>query len=191
MTPRARARWAASLFAWGAFIGNERSLAAQGSPQDRHPPLTVAWVAAQLVPSPLVAFGREAALGLRWQLTPLLYSWGRYHELSPWRAFVIEPPMRLSGSVEAFVSPEYVALGPRAEDRWIARGGARAYVPLLHRGEYLSASLGGSAYVHRGDVGPTIEAGIYAVFGIVGLQVSYSPLLAGGTGMAALCLRYF
>ena len=51
---------------------------------------SLAWTVLQLVPSPEVAVGRadhdktRATFGLRWQLTPLVWSWGTNRRISPW-----------------------------------------------------------------------------------------------------------
>lgn len=68
-----------------------------------------AWAITQLVPSPEIAVGGEergAQVGLRWQVTPVLYSFGVNRRKSPWRAFIAEPMVRQGGSVEAYVSPD-------------------------------------------------------------------------------------
>ena len=76
------------------------------------PELTLEWALWQLVPSPELAFGDGGALfGLRWQLTPLLYAFALDPRLSPWRAFIAEPIVRHGGSIELFLSPEYLARG--------------------------------------------------------------------------------
>ena len=87
-----------------------------------------AWAITQLVPSPEIAVGGEergAHVGLRWQVTPLLYSFGVNRRVSPWRAFIAEPMVRQGGSVEAYVSPEWIDEGPRAIDRFALRPGLR------------------------------------------------------------------
>src|SRR3954468_16143209 len=65
---------------------------------------TLPWVMTQLLPSPEVVVGQGTArLGLRWQITPFLYSWGIHRKLSPFRGLVAEPNVRQSGSVEVFL----------------------------------------------------------------------------------------
>src|SRR6187551_603422 len=57
------------------------------------------WAVAQLIPSPLLVIGKEhVGGGVRWQLTPLLYSFGIAER--PVRSFLISPIARHSGSVE-------------------------------------------------------------------------------------------
>lgn len=142
---------------------------------------TLAWGLTQLLPSPEIIAGQGGArFGLRWQVTPLLYSWGINRKLNPWRGLVVEPNVRHSGSIELFLSPEFVArtadLGGDFWDKWLVRPGLRAYFPLVERGDYLSMSVGTSfaRFAHRSSI--AYEGGIYALFGLFGLQVTYSPL---------------
>src|SRR5262249_19626780 len=137
---------------------------------DVHP--TLLWLGLQLLPSPETAFGDGTArFGLRWQVTPFLYSFGINRRLSPWRFFVAEPLVRHSGSIEMFLSPEYIALDGSFWDKFLLRTGLRSYFPLIAKGEYLSVSLGASHYtLHGQGNGAAIEGGIYALFGILGAQ---------------------
>jgi hypothetical protein len=148
------------------------------------------WTLAQLVPSPLLVVGsRHVGGGLRWQITPLLYSFGV--AAKPWRAFVIEPVARHSGGIELFASPEWACCAPGGGTGWIARGGARIYLPLVGRGEALACSFGGSYYRASGGAGGAFEVGAYVLFGVVGLTVTISPVLARREVISALTLRYF
>jgi hypothetical protein len=166
--------------------------------------ITVPWLATQLVPSPELALGAAsgrgsgglshptaARFGMRWQVTPLLFSWGIHRGLSPWRFFVVEPNVRNSGSIELFVTPEYVWYGSTFADGWLARGGVRSYFPLVEHGEYLSMSLGASGFAFAGTSGAAYEAGVYALFGTIGLQVTVTPSVAPIATIATLRLRYF
>src|ERR1700729_2022155 len=98
----------------------------------------VLWFAAQLVPSPEIASAQDGPLGgLRWQGTPVLWSFGGHRGGGPGRGVVVEPMVRHSGSVELFVSPEYLAVreatGSTA-DTWFLRPGVRAYFPVVQHG---------------------------------------------------------
>jgi hypothetical protein len=157
----------------------------------RTPNPTPLWLLTQIIPSTQVLFSEDAvAFGLRWQVTPLLYSFGVHRRVSPWRMLVAEPLVRYSGSLELFGAPEYLAL-PGATSRWGVRGGLRAYFPVLHRGEYLSLSLGTSVLRFDEETSMAAEAGVYVLFGILGLQVDASPTLAGGSVLARVSVRYF
>ncbi|HEX7480126.1 MAG TPA: hypothetical protein VF331_20170 [Polyangiales bacterium] len=148
------------------------------------------WVAAQLVPSPLLVAGSAGlGAGMRWQLTPLVYSFGV--EARPLRAFVIEPVARHSGAIELFVSPEWACCAAHERSSWLARAGARIYVPLLLSGESLSGSLGGSYYLADHEHGGSVELGLYTLSSIVGLTVTVSPTLEGREVTTALALHYY
>src|SRR5262252_992981 len=149
-----------------------------------------AWTVAQLIPSPLLVIGSgHVGGGVRWQVTPLVYSFGV--TAHPWRAFVIDPVARHAGSIELFGSPEWVCCAPGEGTNWLARGGVRAYLPLIGHGEALAGSLSASYYRARGGPGTSFEAGIYVLFGVIGFTVTVSPHLSQREVIAALNLRYF
>lgn len=148
------------------------------------------WLAAQAIPSIEVVVHEGAAhSGARWQLTPLLYSFGVNRRTDPIRTFVVDPFARQSGSIEAYVSPEFFSVGP-ASDRLSLRLGTRAYFPLVSRGEYLSVSFGTSySSFARGGVG--YEAGAYVLFGVLGVQATYSPSPGAPPFIGTLSIRIF
>lgn len=150
------------------------------------------WAAAQLVPSPqLVVQHDQLAFGARWQLTPVLFSYGIHRSLEPWRFFVVEPIVRQSGSIEWFLSPEYIAVDVPWARRFGLRSGIRSYVALLERGDYLSASFGVSALWFDHKLSSAYEAGLHTLFGFVGLMVSYSPTPDARRFITTLQLRVF
>jgi hypothetical protein len=154
--------------------------------------LSLEWAAWQLIPSPQLGFGEDGALfGLRWQVTPLLYSFATDARLSPWRSLVVEPIVRQSGSLELFVSPEYLALDGGIGARFGLRAGLRSYFGLLGRGDNLSVSLGSSWYQFRQAQGVSFELGSYVLFGALGLVLTYSPSFDGARWLTTLRLRYF
>jgi hypothetical protein len=162
---------------------------------------TLPWALLQLVPSPEIAVGRletegpsgevdsstRAAFGLRWQLTPLLWSFGVHPRQSRWRSFLVDPSARHSGSIELSASFEYIG---GHVDRLLARPGLRVYLPVAHKGEYLSVSLGTSIYDYDG-ARVAYDAGVYLLGGFVGLQVTVAPAHAPLGGIATLSLRCF
>jgi len=154
------------------------------------PVAVLLWGVGQLVPSPLVATdGRIAQAGLRWQLTPLLYSFGI--AAKPWRSFVVAPMARLSGSVELFVAPEWTCCAGGARDGFLVRGGLRGYLPLLEHGETLALSLGGSYHRNTKEGGPSIDLGLHTLFGMLGFVATVSPGLEGRQLSLAISIRYF
>jgi hypothetical protein len=136
-----------------------------------------AWLVTQLLPSPELAIAEDggAHFGLRWQLTPVLFSYGVHRRLSPWRFFVVEPVVRHSGSTELYVTPEYLAVHSAFRERWYARVGLRSYFPVLHRGEYLSLSLGSSYLQGRDADSASYEGGVHFLFGVLGVLTTFTP----------------
>lgn len=154
--------------------------------------VTLPWAATQLLPSPEWYLEPDrVSFGIRWQVTPLLYSFGVNRKLSPWRSFIVEPLVRHAGSIELFGSPEYLTVTPSFRDNWLLRGGLRAYFPLAQRGDYLSCSLGGSVLYFRGHPAMSYEAGLYTFYGILGVQVTYTPTPALRSTALTLSIRYF
>jgi hypothetical protein len=177
--------WALPTSAW-AEVDTPRaaSVAAYGKPLG-----ALLWGVAQAVPSPLIATdGHVAQWGLRWQLTPLLYSFGV--AARPWRSFYVAPMARLSGSVELFVSPEFTCCAGGDRDGWLGRAGVRTYLPLLAYGETLAASVG-AGYWQGDGRGASAELGLFTLFGLLGVTFTYSPGLQGRTYSTALAIRYF
>lgn len=162
-------------------------LATLGAEEPRiHP--TLPWVGAQLLPSPELTLGDETGFGMRWQVTPLSYSFALHRSLSPWRSFVVEPLARQGGSIELHVSPEYLSV---LDEEFGMRFGIRSYFPLVERGEYLSFSIG-SSYLRFGSEGVQAwEAGFYVLSGFVGLEVAYAPALDPARFILALKVRAF
>jgi hypothetical protein len=159
---------------------------------------TLGWLAAQLLPSPEIAGGSQgAAWGLKWQLTPVAYSWGVYRKISPWRFGVVDPAARQSGSVELYVAPEYVYFPSHSAspgwkgDELFLRHGSRAYFPLLERGEFLSTSLGASVYDFGGSWAVAYEAGLYGIGGLFGVQVNVTPASGPLRVVSTAVLRFF
>ena len=163
---------------------------------------SLGWTVTQLIPSPEVGGGRvhrtstdgvqqdstELAFGMRWQLTPLVYSWGTNRRITRWRAFVVDPLARNSGSIELNTSIEYLF---GHIDRFLVRPGVRATFPLLQRGEYLSASLGTSTYAYNGVPRVAYDVGMYMLFGLFGVQITVAPAHAPLSFISTFRIRYF
>ena len=165
------------------------------------PRLSLLWTAMQLVPSPELAFGRERHIdaageidrsintrfGLRWQLTPFLWSFGVHREQTRWRSFVVDPIARQSGSIELSTSFEYIAGEINAV---VVRPGLRVYLPIAQRGEFLSASLGTSVYRFDG-CRVAYDVGAYFLSGFVGFLVTVAPAHAPLAAIGTFRIRYF
>lgn len=156
--------------------------------RDVHPSPSPLWLALQLVPSVDVGVGDRAAVGVRWQVTPLSLSWAINRRLSPWRVLVVEPMVRHGGSVELFVSPG-LWFGDQVSG--LLRLGARAYVGLVEHGEQLSASAG-LAYQRLGEENTAwLEVGLYTLYGVLGLQVAVAVPDARWPFVVSLQIQYF
>jgi len=150
------------------------------------------WGVAQFIPSPeWITTSGSAKFGMRWQFTPLLYSFGINKKLSPWRYFITDPLARQSGSAEIFFTPEYLNIENKFNDKWLFRGGLRFYIPLWQKGEYASMSLASSYYNFNGNSGISYEAGVYLFAGILGFQTTYSPNFTNSEWIFTIRLRYF
>jgi hypothetical protein len=173
-------------------------------PLDYHSPVmypTGLWLLTQLIPSPQFAFGAvrhinvdgsiddtpKTAFGLRWQLTPILWSFGVHQKQSRWRFFIVDPFARHSGSIEIATSFEYIG---GHIDTVFARPTARVYLPLIQKGESLSFSMGTSVYRYEG-FRVAYEGGLYTLAGLIGLQVTVAPAHDPLAVIATLRLRYF
>lgn len=150
------------------------------------------WGVAQLIPSPeWISTNNEPSFGMRWQITPLLFSFGMNKKLSPWRYFLTDPLARQSGSVEIFFTPEYFSTKNELKDNWLFRSGLRVYIPIWQKGEYTSLSLASSYYNFNGNNGISYEAGIYLFAGIIGFQTTYMPNFRNSEWIFTIRFRYF
>lgn len=175
-----------------ALVALPSTLRAQPDDAIGAPRPTLPWVVGQLVPSPeVVVQDGDAAFGARWQLTPVLYSFGIHRSQCPWRAFVVEPIVRQSGSIEIYLSPEYISFGQDLSERFGLRAGLRSYVPVIERGDYLSLSFGTSVLRYQGETSAAYEVGAHVLFGFFGTLLSYSPTPEGGRIISTLQVRFF
>jgi hypothetical protein len=166
-----------------------RGLPAAASEGEPEPRPTLIWIFTQLVPSPEVAVGgQQVHFGVRWQVTPVLYSFGINPRLSPWRVLVVEPIVRQSGSIEIFLTPELFVGGL---DSPLLRGGIRSCFPVVAKGEELSVSLGTSYAYATGRSGVGYEVGAYVLYGTLGVQVTYDPMASPVQWITTLRFRYF
>jgi hypothetical protein len=184
---------AASLASVPPAFALQRPAEAPARPVEPHVHATWLWAAAQLVPSPqwTILDGGGVWAGARWQVTPFLWSLRMRRGLSPFRFFVVEPNVRSWGSFEVFLAPEVSAAPGPFERKLLGRAGARVYAPLAHAGEYLSMSIGGSAFVTSERAGGAIEVGLYTFAGMAGAQVTHAPDPRARSTTVTLALRYF
>lgn len=163
---------------------------------------SLVWLGAQVVPSPEIAVGSThridvdgrvesetpVAFGLRWQVTPVLWSWGVNRHVNRWRWFVVDPLARVSGSIQLDATLEYLW---GHVDRFLVRPGVHANFPLVQRGEYLSMSIGTSTYQYDSTMHVAYDAGLYVLFGMLGAQFTVAPTHAPLTSMATMRIRFF
>lgn len=160
------------------------------------------WLLLQLLPSPELAVGQvretnaagerelttKTAAGLRWQITPVVWSWGVNRHVSRWRFLVVDPLARYSGSLELPLELEYVF---GHVDRMIVRPGVRAYFPLVERGEYLAVSIGTSTYSYDDKPRVAYDVGAYFLYGIFGVQATVAPAHGPLGAIGTFRIRYF
>lgn len=147
------------------------------------------WSVMQLVPSPLIVADPHAfGAGLRWQVTPLVLSFGV--EERPVRWFIVEPVARHSGGLEIYVSPEWTRCAESSDSGWLARIGARVYLPVAGRGESAAASLGASYVYENGRHHAAGELGVWTLSSMVGFTATLAPTMERRALIFVLNLRY-
>lgn len=144
----------------------------------------------EVIPSPLLALGSHGSrLGVRWQLTPFSYSFGITERRL--RYFLVSPVARHVGSIEIYLSPEWICCVAPSESGWLARVGSRVFLPVLERGEVVAVSLGGSYAYANGRHSGSAEFGVYTFSSIVGLSLTLTPRNETRAAIVALSLRYY
>ena len=144
------------------------------------------WTLIQLLPSVTWLNDRNENnsslnFALRWQVTPINISFSTNKYVSPVQFFFVNPMRKYTGSFEVFVQPEWSM--SRFENSGLNRFGvgvgSRINIPLKNHGEHLYASVGGKYNFRKNQTENNngyygVEAGIYAIFGLVGLQFNYN-----------------
>jgi hypothetical protein len=144
------------------------------------------WALFQVIPSPVIfndadEHHSKIQLGLRWQVIPLNISFRSNKYTSAVQFFKINPVRRFTGSMDFFIQPEWTVSGYKYAKlaRFGLSGGSRVIFPIKGDGEKISFSLG-AKYTHRSNYKGNnngywgAEAGVYALFGFVGLQFNYN-----------------
>jgi hypothetical protein len=170
------------LFAAVLFCVNSYSQVSQPNPLIEW----TTWTLLQVIPSPTFYQDNnenisKLIIGIKWQITPLAYSFNMNKYVRKVHFFKVNPLHRHSGSIELFFQPEF-ALKPylySGQRRFSLTTGSRVFLPLIEYGEYLSFSAG-LKYSIRNNIDGTdmnsfgIEGGVYSIFGIAGLQFTYN-----------------
>ncbi len=135
--------------------------------------------------------------GFQWQVVPLSYTFNTNKYLSHFSFFYLQPVKRFTGSAELYFQPEYIFGGFKNADikRFMFKSGIRSIFPLAQRGEYLAFSIGAGLSYQRTNTDeikntPTLEAGIYSFFGMLGLKFNYNPR-APSKYSFGLYIKYF
>lgn len=146
----------------------------------------LSWSIMQLVPSPVLfqdSNNENAGIqfGLRWHFTPVNISFRANKYISPVQFLVINPVRRFTGSAELFIQPELTTSQfeyAKLSNFGISTG-TRIILPLSGEGQNISFSLG-IKYNYRKDLVNNdhtywgSEAGIYFIYGILGVQFNYN-----------------
>ncbi|MCX7877520.1 MAG: hypothetical protein N2510_02640 [Ignavibacteria bacterium] len=147
----------------------------------------ITWTLLQTIPSPGYYEDRNESssslkFGLSWNIIPVSYSFGANEYLPPLSFFHIKPSKRFSGSAEIFFEPSYITgnfkYSTIGKFHW--KTGGRIILPIAHKGEYLSVSVGMGYYNQKSSLnnkkysGVFLEGVVYTFFGMLGLKLSYS-----------------
>ncbi|MFI5144109.1 MAG: hypothetical protein ACHQJ4_00810 [Ignavibacteria bacterium] len=145
------------------------------------------WIVLQALPSVTFyednnATSKSIRTGFGWQVVPISYTFRTNRYLSHLNFFYLQPVKRFTGSAELYFQPEYVFGGFKNAPvkRFLFKSGVRSIFPLAQRGEYLAFSLGAGVSYQRTlsnniKYNPTLEAGVYSFFGMLGLKFNYNP----------------
>ncbi len=135
--------------------------------------------------------------GFQWQVVPLSYTYNTNKYLSHFNFFYLQPVKRFTGSAELYFQPEYIFGGFKNAliKRFMFKSGVRSIFPVAQKGEYLAFSIGAGLSYQRMSTDeikktPTIEAGIYSFFGMLGLKFNYN-LRAPSKYCFGLYIKYF
>lgn len=160
------------------------------------------WALTQAIPTITLFEDRNESssrlkFGLEWQVIPFSYSFNANKYVSNFNFFFIRPSKRFSGSVETFFEPEYITGNFKYADlkKFMFKTGGRIVLPLMQRGEYFAFSLGAGYYNQKTNDnrvidGITYEAGIYTMFGMLGLKANYNQNAVSRFNVG-LYLKYF
>ena len=135
--------------------------------------------------------------GLRWNITPINYSFNANKFVSPVEFFIVNPVRRLGGSVELFFQPDVALDEYRYSDlnRYSIDLGSRLFIPLAESGENLAMSVGAKYIIRKTkesvyNDASGVELGMYTLFGILGVKFDYN-FDKNNRYNISLNLRYF
>ena len=150
---------------------------------------TLVWSAIQVLPSySWTSFPQGTHFAFEWEAMPVMYSFGINRLASPWKFFVTTPVARYTGSIEAVISGQVFTTKP-GTSHFGYSGQLLGHIPLIERGEYLSATVGAARYHTNGQYHTFIVGGLGTFFGILHGTVKYAPTTR--LWMTSLDLRFF
>jgi hypothetical protein len=146
----------------------------------------ITWTVLQTIPA--ITFNSDnndnntrIITGVRWNVTPVNFSFNANEYVSPVQFFIVNPVRRLGGSVELFVQPEYTLANYNYSNlkRFSFTTGTRLFIPLEETGENLAVSIGGKYSLRQTKESSEnntsgIELGLYTFFGILGVKFDYN-----------------
>ena len=146
----------------------------------------LSWTLLQVLPSPVFIqdannTNARVQFAFRWQVTPISISFRVNKYVSPLQFFKINPARRFTGSLEFFVQPEWAMSSFKYSNfaRFGLGAGSRIMIPVKGDGETMAASIG-AKYNYKKDLVSGnngfwgVEAGFYAIYGVLGLQFNYN-----------------
>ncbi len=138
--------------------------------QDRYPH----WYPYQFIPNLLLHTSASGTrIGLEWEATPLLYSWGINPKVSPWYSFIVVPTARFSGSIEWNVAVQaYSAKVGRSYVGYSTH--LMAFLPLADVGELAGLNLGVGAFGSPDGIRLFKVIGASTAFGMLHLNVKHA-----------------
>ena len=146
----------------------------------------ISWAIFQALPVPVYTedageSDSRLQFGLRWNVTPVNISFNANKYVSDVQFFMVNPVRRFTGSIELFVQPEWATAGFKKADlnRFGLGIGSRIFVPVKNYGETFAASIGAKYTFRDSEMSEKngyfgFEGGIYALYGIFGLQLNYN-----------------
>jgi len=152
-------------------IGSTITFAQGGqAEQDRFPN----WYKYQLIPSLFYYTSPSGSrLGLEWEASPLLYSWGINKKISPWYSFIVVPTARFSGSLEWNVAVQAYS-GRVGRSHFGYSTHLMTYWPLSDKGELAGLNLGVGAFGSPDGIRIFKVVGVSSAFGMLHLNVKHA-----------------
>lgn len=149
-------------------------IAVQAQPVTADQPRLPTWYQYQLIPNLLLhSSAAGTRMGLEWEATPLLYSWGINKRVSPWYSFIVAPPARFSGSIEWNVAVQAYT-GKVGRSHFGYSSHLMTYWPLSDVGEFAGLNLGIGAFGSPDGIRVFKVIGASTAFGMLHVNVKHA-----------------